>query len=122
MRRRREARMESGAQKQKIDRTLVEFQPDHVEIEQRSVPGGARWTLYSVIGIMIAAVLWASWAEVDQIVKCNGKLRTIEKPIMIKAPSSAPIKTIDVQFGDRVTVGQVIATLDSTFPNRIYDS
>lgn len=115
LRRRREARMETGAQKQKIDRTLVEFQPDHVEIEERSVPGGARWTLYTVIAILVGAVLWASWAEVDQIVSCTGKLRTVDEPIMIKAPSSSPIKSIDVQFGDRVTVGQVIATLDSTF-------
>lgn len=115
LRRRRVARMETGAQKQKIDRTLIEFQPDHVEIEERSVPGGARWTLYTVIALMIGAVLWASWAEVDQIVQCQGKLRTVGEPILINAPSSAPIKSIDVQFGDRVTVGQVIATLDATF-------
>ncbi len=115
LRRRRVARMETGAQRQKIDRALIEFQPDHVEIEQRSVAGGARWTLYTVIAMIVGAVLWASWAEVDQIVQCNGKLRTVDEPIMIQASSSAPIKSIDVKFGDRVTVGQVIATLDSTF-------
>jgi HlyD family secretion protein len=114
-RRRLEARKDSGAHKQKIDRALVEFQPDHVEIEQRSVPGGARWTLYTVILLLIGAVVWASWAEVDQIVTCTGKLRTVDEPIMISAPANSPIKSIDVKFGDRVTVGQVIATLDSTF-------
>lgn len=115
MRRRRVARMETGAGKQKIDRTLVEFQPDAVEIEQRSVPGGARWTLYTVIVMMILTVLWACWAEVDQIVSATGKLRTIDDPVMIKAPASSPIKSISVKFGDRVRIGQVIATLDATF-------
>lgn len=107
--------METGAQKQKIDRTLVEFQPDSVEIEKRSVPGGARWTLYTVIALIVVTVLWACWAQVDQIVTCTGKLRTIDEPILIKTASTAPIKSIDVQFGDRVTVGQVIATLDATY-------
>lgn len=115
LRRRKEARSDTRAQRQKIDRTLVEFQPDAVEIEERSVAGGARYTLYTIIGLIISTVVWASWAEVDQYVTATGKLRTVEDPIRIQTVSTAPVKTINVKFGDHVTVGQVIASLDATF-------
>ena len=70
------ARDELRARSPESDRTLVEFQPDAVEIEQRSVPGGARWTLYTVIGLLISTVVWSCWAQVDKIVTAPGKLIT----------------------------------------------
>ncbi len=114
IRRRRESRIESHGQN---NRTLVEFQPDAVEIEQRSVPGGARWTLYAVIGFMITFVAWSCWAQVDEIVVAQGKLVTSESTVVIQTFNNAPIRSINVKFGDRVKAGQVLATLDPTFSN-----
>jgi len=112
--RRRDARTE--AQRHRIDHreTLIEFQPDAVEIEHRSVPGGARWTLYTAVGLIIGAIVWATWAQVDRIVTAPGKLVTTETPIVIQTFADAPIRSIDVKFGDRVKANQVLATLDPT--------
>jgi HlyD family secretion protein len=114
-RRRAEARHETIRKRELNSKLLVEFQPDAVEIEKRSVPGGARWTLYAVVALLICSVCWAWWAEVDRIVTAQGKLITTMAPVVIQTVSTAPIRTMNAQFGDRVTAGEVLATLDPTF-------
>ena len=111
LRRRKDARIEHVRKRAKHERTITEFQPDAVEIEERSVPGGARWTLYTVIALMVVFVLWSCWAEVDEIVKGQGKLITTESTVVVQSFPSAPIHSIDVRFGQRVKAGQVVATL-----------
>ena len=114
-RRREEARTEHQRARQNKDKLLVEFQPDAVELEHRSVPGGARWTLYTVIALVIGFVAWSYWAEVDRIVVANGKLITTETPVVLQPITTMEIKKINVGFGDKVRVGEVLATLDPTF-------
>lgn len=114
-RRRKEARIESFRQRSNNDALLNEFQPDAVEIEKRSVPGGARWTLYTVVLLLTSFIAWANWAEVDKIVTATGKLITVEQAVVIDTKLSSPIKSLNAKFGDRVKAGFVIATLDPTF-------
>ncbi len=114
-RRRIEAREEAIRKRESNSSILVEFQPDAVEIEKQSVPGRARWTLYAVVAMMICVVTWACWAEVDLIVTAHGKLITTMSPVVIQTVNTAPIRSMNAQFGDRVTAGQVLATLDPTF-------
>lgn len=113
-RRRLEARAELQ-RRQNHDALITEFQPDAVEIEKQSVPGGARWTLY-VIGLLLTAtVLWANWAEVDQIVSAQGELITTEPIVVIDSKLTSPLSSISARFGDRVSAGDVLATVDPTF-------
>ncbi|HMO16151.1 MAG TPA: HlyD family type I secretion periplasmic adaptor subunit [Pirellulaceae bacterium] len=98
-----------------IERTVMEFQPDVVELELRKVPGGARWTLYTVILLIIAAVTWAWMAKVDRIVECQGELIPSEEPIMIFASDQLKIVQLHARFNDRVKAGDVLVTLDPTF-------
>lgn len=114
-RRRREARIESHRKRSNNDALLNEFQSDAVEIEKRSVPGGARWTLYTVVGLLTAFIFWANWAKVDRIVTASGKLITVDPAVVIDTKLPSPIKSINAKFGDRVSAGFVIATLDPTF-------
>ena len=114
--RRESARSEAIRQRSNHDRLLTEFQPDAVEIETRSVPGGARWTLYTVVALLISAVAWSCWAEVDKIVTAQGKLITVDPPVVIDTSVAAQIRTMNAEFGDRVQAGDVLATLDPTYP------
>ncbi|HMP78262.1 MAG TPA: HlyD family type I secretion periplasmic adaptor subunit [Pirellulaceae bacterium] len=118
-RRRRERRTEMQNEMRSrtpgFQRTIVEFLPDAVEIEQRAVPGGARWTLYLVVCLLAAAVAWSCWAEVDQVVTSPGKLVTTEQPVLIQTATTVPIRAIHVQFGQVVRPGDLLATLDATF-------
>jgi hemolysin D len=112
---RRQARLDAHTNRQKNDAILNEFQPDAVEIERQSVPGGARWTLYCVIALICATITWSYWAQVDQVVVGEGKLITSVSPVLIDTKLPSPIRSINVKFGDRVSAGQVVATLDPTF-------
>ncbi len=115
LRKRTEARTEGIRQRESNNALLNEFQPDAVEIEHRSVPGGARWTLYTVVALMIAAVAWASWAEVDRIVTAQGKLITTQPDVVIQTVATTPIRSMVARFGDQVNAGDLLATLDPTF-------
>ncbi len=100
--------------KRRISRLVMEFQPDAVEMEHRKVAGGLRWTLYTVILLLIATVAWATWARVDRVVRAEGKLISNES-FVIKPSSTSPIRTLEVKFGDTVKAGQVLVTLDPSF-------
>lgn len=114
-RRRREHRQEQHRKRSNHDALINEFQPDAVEIEKRSVPGGARWTLYVVVLLMISTVVWACWAEVDRIVTAQGELVTVDPPLVIDTKLATPIASMNAKFGDRVPAGFLIATVDPTF-------
>lgn len=94
---------------------MLEVQPDAVEVEQQKVPGRIRWVLYVVLLTIIIVVLWASLFSVDRIVSADGNLITTSPTIMIQPLNTAIVRSIDVQIGDVVGMGQVLATLDSTF-------
>ncbi len=109
------ARNQTGKPRSKsIDRLVMEFQPDAVEMEHRKVAGGLRWTLYTAIALIIAAVVWATWAKVDRIVVAEGKLISTLM-IVIQPPTTSPIRQFNVQFGQTVRTGDVLFTLDPTF-------
>lgn len=113
--RRRAVVDELRARSGRTEQLLNEFQPDAVEIEQSRIPGGMRWTLYTVIAMILAAIGWSCWAEVDKIVTSQGKLTTADKQVIIQTPSTAPIRAVTARFGDIVRAGDVLATLDATF-------
>ena len=114
--RRENARIEAIRQRSNQDRLVTEFQPDAVEIETRSVPFGAPMTLYTVIALLLTTVGWAFWAEVDKIVTAQGKLITVDPPVVIDTTVAAQIHAMNAEFGDRVVAGDVLATLDPTYP------
>lgn len=113
--RRQDARTQAIRRQESNSGLLDEFQPDAVEIEKRSVPGGARWTLYTVVALIAAVVAWSCWAEVDRIVTAQGKLITTEQPVVIQTVVTTPIRTMNAKFGDYVQAGDVLATMDPTF-------
>lgn len=98
-----------------MQRVLNQFQPDAVEIETRSVPGGARWTLYTVGLLLVAAIAWSWWAKVDLIVMAPGKVVSLAPATVIQGASGAPIKSMVARFGQIVRPGDTLATLDPTF-------
>ncbi|MEZ6092849.1 MAG: HlyD family type I secretion periplasmic adaptor subunit [Pirellulaceae bacterium] len=70
--------------------------------------------MYLVLALVAALCIWAYWAEVDKIVETQGKL-IVEDIQIVQAASNAPVRSIEVQFGQIVSRGQVLATLDPTF-------
>ncbi len=94
---------------------ITEYQPDAREIEERGVPGGARWVLYLIFIFSVGAVVWATVFRIDRIVVARGELITSEPTIVVQPLSTSVIRTIQAKVGDVVEKGQLLATLDPTF-------
>jgi hemolysin D len=99
----------------KMSRQVLEYQPDAVEIEKRPVPGTVRWVLYVILGTLIMVVIGAIIFKVDRIVVAEGKLITTSPNVVIQSLNTVTIRSIDVQVGDVVEKGQILATMDATF-------
>ncbi len=94
---------------------LAEFQPDAVEVEERTPRRFARLTLYIVLALIASAVGWAALSRVDTIVTAQGKLITTTSHIVVQPLETSVVREIAVKVGDVVDRGQVLATLDPTF-------
>jgi hemolysin D len=94
---------------------VAQFQSDAIEVEERTPPRIARLTLYSVVGLIVAAVTWASVSHVDMIVTAQGKLITTRPNLVVQPLETSVIREIHVRAGDVVNRGDALATLDPTF-------
>ena len=99
----------------RIDRQVMEFQPDVVELEHRKTPLGARWTLYAVLLLITSGVIWACWAKIDRQVKAEGELIPVEPAVLIQPIETAKILKLHAEFDDVVAPGQAMVTLDPTY-------
>lgn len=96
-------------------RMVAEFQSDVAEIEQRAPPRAGRITLYCVVALIAAAIVFACVSRVDTIVTSQGKLITTRPNLVVQPLETSVIRDIRVKAGDSVNRGDVLATLDPTF-------
>ena len=105
----------------KHDKDILEYQPDAVEIEDRPVPGKARWVLYLILTAIVALIVGAIVFRVDRIVVASGELITSEPTLVVQPMNAGVIRTIEARVGDVVEEGQILATLDPTFASADLD-
>lgn len=98
-----------------LDRVLIEFQPDAIEIEEQPVPHAAKAILYTILGLVLVGTVWASLATVDRIVVANGKVTTSAAKIVLQPLATATIRAVHVRPGQLVEKDQVLVSLDPTF-------
>jgi hemolysin D len=92
------------------------FESETAEILEGPDPRQARITLFAVSGLLVSLILVALCMRVDRVVSSSaGQIVTVEPTIVLGALDQSIIKTLQVREGERVTKGQVLATLDPTF-------
>lgn len=92
-----------------------EFQPAGLALEEEEPSPVYWWTLYTLAGLVVAAVLWASLADIDRIATTRGELVTADPALVVQPLERVGVRAVHVKAGDVVGKGQVLATLDSTF-------
>ncbi len=97
------------------DKTQVEFLPDADEVERTPLPLYLRTTVYVLASIFVVFLAWANLSEVEQIVVAQGRLINPLPNIVVQPLETAIIEKIEVQVGQVVKKGQLLATLDPTF-------
>jgi hemolysin D len=97
-----------------LDPTEIEFLPDADEIERRPLPPYARITIHALAAMLVAFLVWAGFAEIDEVVKAQGRLTTPSANIVVQPIETSIIRSIDVRIGQFVKKGERLATLDPT--------
>ena len=105
----------SAPQNASARKPVIDFLPDADEIELRPLPAFARITLPVLVCAMVAAVLWASFSEVDQVVVARGRLINPLPNIVVQPLETSIVQKIEVRVGQIVKKGERLATLDPTF-------
>ncbi len=78
----------------------------------RQSPAWARGVALGIMGVTVAALIWAYLAKIEQVVAAQGQLKTKDTVKEIKAPINGVVDEVLVKDGDRVKQGQVIVRLD----------
>ena len=92
------------------------FQSETAEIREAPEPKGIRATLYLLAGFMVTLVALAFIVRIDRVVTSTaGAIVTHDPTVVVQALDQSIVKTLDVQVGQRVKAGQLLATLDPTF-------
>jgi HlyD family secretion protein len=99
----------------KDDSVAHGFKPDAVAIEEAPVPVSANAALYTVIALLLIAILWAVFGSVDRIVVAPGKIATRTPLIVMQPFTTSRISNIAVVPGDHVRKGQVLVSFDPAF-------
>ena len=94
---------------------INEYLPDARALEERPIPPTARATVYVLVALLSAIVLWSALARVERVVVAPGRLSFNVPKLVIQPLETSVIRSIDVRVGDRVRKGQILAHLDPTF-------
>jgi hemolysin D len=91
------------------------FQSETGEIRENPEPVQLRLMLHAVAGLFIAMLAVTVFMQMNRVVTSTaGQIVTTEPTIVLQALDPSIIKTLDVQAGERVESGQLLATLDPT--------
>lgn len=98
------------------DKMVRLFQSETAEIIEAPEPFGVRATLYVVAAFFFAMVVVALFTRLDRVVtSTSGRIVTTQPTAVVQALDASLIKTLEVREGQRVSAGDVLATLDPTF-------
>jgi hemolysin D len=97
------------------DGTEVDFLPDADAIERSPLPPYLRRTLHLMAAALLTFIVWATFSQVEKIVIAKGRLVNPTGNIVVQPLETSIISRIEVQVGQVVKKGQLLATLDPTF-------
>ncbi len=101
---------------QSADLTLRQFQSESDAIREIPVPLQPRLAVWLLAGLIVSCLVISIFVPVDRVVSStSGTIVPAESVNVFQALDPSIIKSIDVREGQRVSTGQLLATLDQTF-------
>ena len=73
--------------------------------------------LISLLVFFILGVVFAALNEVDTTISARGEFMTATPNLIVEASASSAVKSVEVERGDTVSKGQIVAYLDDTVVN-----
>ncbi|MEM7748593.1 MAG: HlyD family type I secretion periplasmic adaptor subunit [Pseudomonadota bacterium] len=70
--------------------------------------------LFTSIAFLVVAVVWADFAELEEVTRGEGRVIPSSKTQLIQSLEGGIVKSLLVREGDRVSKGQVLGRIDDT--------
>jgi len=80
-------------------------------LEGRTAPLASAM-IAGIAALITAAFAWMAWAEVDEVVRAEGRVEPAGRVKLINHPSGGKVGAIHVEEGQRVEAGDVLITFD----------
>jgi membrane fusion protein, hemolysin D len=98
------------------DALIRVFQSETGEVREDPEPAQLRLTLHALAALFVALLAVTVFMQMNRVATSSaGEIVTTEPTIVLQALDASIIKSLDVQEGERVKQGQLLATLDPTF-------
>jgi adhesin transport system membrane fusion protein len=92
----------------------LEYVDDQTAALLLNTPNSARVMLWVMVAFFILAIIWASFAEIDQVTVGQGKVVPSSQVQVIQNLEGGLVKQILVKEGQRVEKGQQLLLIDDT--------
>lgn len=99
---------------QKLNDAELDYLDDKTAALLLNTPSNAKFLLWVMVIFFIAAVFWASWAEIDKVTVGQGKVIPSSQLQVVQNLEGGLVKQILVKEGDLVTEGQQLMLIDDT--------
>ena len=100
---------------QKLSAAETEFLPAILEIIETPPSPLGRITLWTIIALVLLALLWSILGQVDEVAVAPGKLIPSGNVKVLQAEDKGVVKKINVKDGQKVKQGEVLLELDPLF-------
>jgi HlyD family secretion protein len=102
--------------------TILEFQWPSTAIVNAPVPLVARGIVWIIASMVLTLILVSGLIPVDRVVTARGIVVSRSPTILVQPLDTAIVRSIDIEEGQRVRAGQVLAQLDPTFATADVDT
>lgn len=99
----------------KVAEAAGSFENETSDLENRPVSGAATWISRAIVALVIIALLWSYFGQVDKVVVGQGKLVTTVPLAVVQPLETSILSELAVSPGDSVQKGAVLARLEPTF-------
>jgi len=107
-------------QSKNYDANDLRFMSSLSEAVLAKAPSGSRKILYIVAITVFWLVVWASFAQIDEITRGNGKIIPSGKNQIVQNLEGGIIEEIYVRAGDEVKKNQILLKIDDKSVSSVY--
>jgi HlyD family secretion protein len=97
------------------DHALLEFQSPTAALIARPIPFSGRVTIWVILAMVACVIIVAGVFPIDRVVSASGRVVAQSSTLVVQPLDTSIVRKINVQEGQVVHAGDVLAELDPTF-------